>query len=177
MPVAIAGTMHKGKPNFMAVGWVTRVNANPPMIAIGIHQSHATHESIVENKAFSLNIPGRDLIVKTDYSGLVSGKKNDKSDVFEVFYGENKSAPLIKEAPLCLECSIVDTMKLPTNTIFVGEITGAWCDEDCLAENGTPDYKMADAFLLTMPDNRYWSMGEFSGKAWSIGSSYKSEEK
>lgn len=173
MPVAVVGTMLDGKPNFMAVGWITRANANPPMIAIGIHQSHTTHESIVQNKSFSLNIPGRKLIVKTDYVGIMPAKKENKSDVFEVFYGENQYAPLIKDASVCLECRLVETIKLPTNTMFIGEITEAWCDEDCLTENGIPDYKRADSYLLTMPDNTYWSMGESSGKAWSIGKSYK----
>jgi flavin reductase (DIM6/NTAB) family NADH-FMN oxidoreductase RutF len=31
MPVVLVGATVKGKPNFMAVGWVSRVNANPPM--------------------------------------------------------------------------------------------------------------------------------------------------
>lgn len=175
MPVAVVGTILEGKANFMAVGWITRANANPPMIAVGIHQSHSTHDSIIQNKSFSLNIPGRKLIVKTDYAGIVPARKESKSDVFEVFYGENQYAPLIKDAAVCLECRLVETIKLPTNTMFIGEITGAWCDEDCLTDNGTPDYKKADSYLLTMPDNTYWSMGESSGKAWSIGNTYKTK--
>lgn len=34
MPVTLIGSMYKGKPNFMAAGWVSRVNANPPQIGI-----------------------------------------------------------------------------------------------------------------------------------------------
>ena len=26
----------------MALGWVSRVNANPPMIGVGVHKSHYT---------------------------------------------------------------------------------------------------------------------------------------
>lgn len=172
MPVAIVGTLIDGKPNFMTVGWVTRANANPPMIAVGIHQSHLTHDCIIKNKSFSVNIPGQKLMVKTDYVGLVSGKQNDKSKVFEVFYGENQYSPLIKEAAVSLECSLVEIVKLPSNTIFIGEITGAWCDEDCLTENKTPDYQKVECYFLTMPDNSYWCLGKYSGKAWSIGSTY-----
>ena len=49
MPVVLVGAMIKGKPNFMAVDWVSRVNANPPMLAIGINKAHHTPEGIKEN--------------------------------------------------------------------------------------------------------------------------------
>ena len=39
----------------------------------------------------------------TDYCGLYSGRKVDKSRLFEVFYGELKTAPLIMECPVNLE--------------------------------------------------------------------------
>ena len=35
------------------------------------------------------------MVEKTDYCGLVSGGKSDKSGLFGVFYGEVKKAPLI----------------------------------------------------------------------------------
>ena len=40
MPMVIVGTKTGGKINYMAVGWVTRVNFNPPMIAVALG-SHA----------------------------------------------------------------------------------------------------------------------------------------
>ncbi|RPJ80727.1 MAG: flavin reductase family protein, partial [Deltaproteobacteria bacterium] len=33
MPMALVGSVVDGKANFMAVGWITRVNFKPPMIA------------------------------------------------------------------------------------------------------------------------------------------------
>jgi flavin reductase (DIM6/NTAB) family NADH-FMN oxidoreductase RutF len=172
MPMAIVGSMNKGKPNFMAVGWTTRANANPPMVSIGIGQSHLTHNCIMENKSFSLNIPEKNLLVQTDYVGIVSGAKTDKSDVFEVYFGKDKNIPLIKEAVISLECKLVDFIKLPTNTVFIGEITGAYCEEEYLNGN-SPDFQKMQCYFLTMPDNNYWSLGENLGKAWLIGNEYK----
>jgi flavin reductase (DIM6/NTAB) family NADH-FMN oxidoreductase RutF len=169
MPMSIIGAMNEGIPNFMAAGWITRANANPPMIAAGIGRSHLTHDCIMKAGAFSVNIPDERLLVRTDHVGLVSGRKNDKSKMFEVFYGDNKLAPLIHEAFLSLECRLQQAVELPTNTLFIGEITGAWCNDDCLSENGSPDYRKARAFMLTMPDNSYLGLGEYLGKAWSIG--------
>lgn len=172
MPVTLIGSMYKGKPNFMAAGWVSRVNANPPQIGIGIHQSHATIEGIEENKTFSICFPNKDLLVKADYVGIASAKKTDKSHVFDVFYGNIKTAPMIQEAPLCIECNLVHTYKGPTNTFFIGEIQGVHAEKSLL-QDGKISPKAMDYLFLTMPDNNYWSLGESVGKAWSIGKQYK----
>jgi len=47
MPVVLVGTRVEGKVNFMAVGWISRVNARPPMVAIGINKAHHTPKGIL----------------------------------------------------------------------------------------------------------------------------------
>lgn len=175
MPVTLLGTNVKGKANFMALGWVSRVNANPPMIGVGVHKSHYTPEGIKENGSFSVNFPGVKLVRETDYCGLVSGKKTDKSDMFEVFYGELETAPMVKECTLNLECRLVETLEFPTNYFFVGEIIAAYSEEQYLTQ-GKPDIKKMESLLLTMPDNSYWAVGDYVGEAWTIGKSLKEKE-
>jgi len=173
MPVVLAGTLVDGKPNFMAVGWVMRANAQPPMIALGIGRSHHTPRGIRACGTFSVNVPCAELVEKVDYCGLVSGEKVDKSALFTVFYGGEKTAPMIEECPLCLECRLVREVELPTNSVFIGEITGAYADGAVLAE-GRVDITKLDPLLLSMPDNRYWRLGDFAAKAWSCGAALKS---
>jgi flavin reductase (DIM6/NTAB) family NADH-FMN oxidoreductase RutF len=168
MPVVLVGTQVAGKANFMTVGWCARANANPPMIVCGIGNHHFTPKGIAETKAFSVNIPSAGLLEKTDYCGLVSGEKVDKSGVFEVFYGSLKTAPMIKECPVSLECRLVQTVPLPTNSLYIGEIVGAYADGRIIKE-GKPDFPEIDPLFLTMPDNRYWTLGKYAGDAWSAG--------
>lgn len=168
MPVVLVGTQISGKANFMAVGWCSRVNFSPPMIACGIGNHHYTAKGISETKTFSVNIPSIDLMEKVDYCGLVSGEKTDKSSVFDIFYGSLRTAPMIRECPICLECRLVQAVPLPTNTIFIGEISEAYADERVIRD-GKPDYAIFKPFLLTMPDNHYWKLGEGAGEAWSAG--------
>jgi flavin reductase (DIM6/NTAB) family NADH-FMN oxidoreductase RutF len=168
MPVTLVGCLLKGKANIMTAGWVSRVNASPPWIGVGINRSHATAEGIIENKTFSICFPNRADILKTDYCGIVSGKKVDKSSLFTIFYGDLKTAPMIDEASLNLECSLVHTIEGPSNFFFIGEIKGAYASLKCL-EDGNINPAKADFLLLTMPDNTYWSLGESVGQAWSIG--------
>ncbi|HUL62821.1 MAG TPA: flavin reductase family protein [Methanocella sp.] len=168
MPIVLVGTQAMGKANFMAVGWVSRANASPPMIAVMINKSHYTTPFIVENGTFSVCAPSAGMREKVDYCGLVSGEKVDKSKLFDVFYGALKTAPMIRECPLCIECRLVKAVELPTNDIFIGEIAASYADARCLTD-GKPDFKKVDPLLLTMPDNGYWTLGARVGKAWSDG--------
>jgi flavin reductase (DIM6/NTAB) family NADH-FMN oxidoreductase RutF len=170
MPVTLVGTEVEGKANFMAVGWISRVNGNPPYIGMGIHKNHYTAKGILENGAFSVNFPSAGMIDETDYCGLVSGRKEDKSELFEVFYGQMEAAPMIKACPLNLECRLVNTIEFPTHYFFVGEILEAYAEEKYLTE-GKPDIKKMEPLLLTMPDNSYWTVGDYKGEAWKTGKS------
>jgi flavin reductase (DIM6/NTAB) family NADH-FMN oxidoreductase RutF len=168
MPVTLLGTLVDGKADFMALGWVTRVNANPPMIGCGVGRHHHSIRGIEENRTFSINFPSAEMIKKTDYCGLVSGKDVDKAALFSVYYGELVTAPMITECPLSFECRLQTTVENPTNNLYIGEIIASYTEEKYLTE-GKPDIKKLNPLLLTMPDNRYWTVGEYAGDAWSIG--------
>ena len=71
-----------------------------------------------------------------------------------------------------MECRLVDSVKLPTNELFIGEIVAAYCEQRYMTD-GKPDIKKIEPFTLTMPDNRYWKVGESVGRAWSIGTELK----
>jgi len=172
MPVSIVGAMCNGKENYMAVGWITRANGNPPMIAIGIGNKHLTWKGIVENGEFSVNFPAAKDLLKTDYIGLISGAKEDKSRLYTAHYGDLKKAPLIEECPLSLECKLVEKINLPTHTLFVGEIIGVYADKEYM-DNNNFNYEKAGAFFLTMIDNTYWSFGKKIGNAWKDGKTFK----
>jgi flavin reductase (DIM6/NTAB) family NADH-FMN oxidoreductase RutF len=176
MPVTLIGSVVQGRPNFMAAGWVTRVNATPPYVATGINKAHFTTLGVRENRSFSINLPSADLVMETDYCGFVSGQKADKSKIFEIFYGELKSSPMIQKCPLCMECRLVDIYEMPTNNLFIGEISGVYSEEKYLTE-GQLDFKKMNLMILTMPDNHYWAIGDHVGDAWNIGRSLKPEEK
>lgn len=172
MPVTLLGAMVEGKPNFMALGWVTRVNMNPPMIGCGLANHHFTNKGILENKTFSINFPSADQIEITDYCGIASGKNENKGGLFDVFYGELKTAPMISECSLSLECRLIQVVENPTHNFYIGEIVGSYTEEKYLTQ-GKPDITKMNPLLLTMPDNRYWTVGTHAGDAWSIGKKLK----
>jgi flavin reductase (DIM6/NTAB) family NADH-FMN oxidoreductase RutF len=164
----ILGTHLNGKVNFMALDWLTRVNYQPPMLGICVNQNNASSTAIKDTREFSVNVPSEDMTEITDYAGVVSGKNVDKSRLFPVFYGELKAAPMITSCPITIECQLVETVQLPTNNFFIGEIFQIYSEERFLSE-GKPDVKKIKPFLLTMPDNRFWSIGKKIGNAWKDG--------
>lgn len=167
MPVVLVGSNVNKEPNFQAVAWVTRVNYEPPMIAISLGNDHYTNIGILENKTFSVNIPGEKLVKQTDYCGIVSGHKVDKSTVFDVFYGELKTAPMIKECPAAMECILIDTVELKGDMLFIGEVIAIYSEKKYL-KGGFPDIKKVKPFLLSSPDS-YYSVGRKVAKAWDAG--------
>jgi flavin reductase (DIM6/NTAB) family NADH-FMN oxidoreductase RutF len=172
----LLGTHVRGRVNFMALDWLTRTNYDPAMLGICVNNGHASNQAIRETGQFSVNVPTVDMVEVTDYCGIASGNKDDKSKLFEVFYGELKEAPLITVCPLNIECRVVQTVDLPTNTFFIAEIVTIFSEEKCLTGN-KPDVKKIRPFLLTMPDNRFWSVGEHVGNAWKDGVKFREKLK
>lgn len=175
MPVGLVGAMVDGKANFMTAAWFTRVALAPPLLGVSISNRHHTSRGIAETGMFSLCIPGRGMVAATDYCGLVSGKNVDKAGLFEVFHGEVGGPPMIRECPLCLELAVTRTVDLVAGTFFIGEITAAHAHADVLTD-GRPDMAKIDPLLLTMPDNRYFALGEVVGAAWKDGKKLKGEK-
>ncbi|HEX9113429.1 MAG TPA: flavin reductase family protein [Nitrospirota bacterium] len=168
----LLGSHVNGKVNFMALDWLTRVNYQPAMIGICVSTGHATNGGIRASGEFSVNVPSADMVTITDYCGITSAKSSDKSSLFDVFYGELKAAPLIANCPLNIECKLIQTVDLPTNTFFIGEIRNIYSEERFMTD-GKPDPKKMRPFLLTMPDNRFWALGEQVGNAWKDGLKFK----
>ena len=52
----------------------------------------------------------------------------------EIYYGQLKSAPLIKDSPVNVECRVVEKVALPTTYLFVGEVVGVHAEESLLKE-------------------------------------------
>jgi flavin reductase (DIM6/NTAB) family NADH-FMN oxidoreductase RutF len=175
LPVSIFGANVKGKPNFMAISWFTRVNGKPPLFAAGINKGHYSNAGIRESGAFSINIPSVDKVKITDYCGIYSGKEVDKSALFDVFYGELKTAPMISQCPVCIECRLKDVVDLPTHNLFIGEAVAAYTEHRFLTE-GRPDIVKMRPFVLSLGEDSYWSIGEQVGKAWSDGKEFNPRE-
>ena len=169
----VLGCKVNGKENYITIAHVGIMNhGTPQYLSFGISKTHFSNQGIIENKAFSVNIPDRKLMVETDYVGIVTGKNTDKSIVFESFYGESENAPLIKNCPVSMECRLYKTLDFETHDIFIGEIVETYADESVLTD-GKIDISKVDPLLFDMSSIKYWSLGEQAGSAWNAGKQMK----
>jgi flavin reductase (DIM6/NTAB) family NADH-FMN oxidoreductase RutF len=165
-PTVLAGTMVKGKPNFIAIAHIGIMTLTS--ISLGINKSHYTNEGIKECKTFSVNIPSENLVAQTDYCGLVSGRKADKAKLFNVFYGDLGNAPMIEECPIAMECTLHSIVDLKSHEVFIGEIINTYVDEALLV-NEKVDIARLRPLLFDMSSKKYWSLGGEIAPCWSVG--------
>ena len=117
------------------------------------------------------------MVEKIDYCGIVSGKEIDKSEVFDVFYGDLKTAPMVNLSPLNLECEVVKIFKIMElveieegHEVFIGKVVNAYADEAYLAE-GIPDITKFKTYTYSLKN--YWKVGEKLAPAFEIGKKYE----
>jgi flavin reductase (DIM6/NTAB) family NADH-FMN oxidoreductase RutF len=164
-----SGAVVAGKPNYLAVACFAVLSQLPPIVSIALYKGHYTVTGIKENETFSVNIPSLDMVEETDYCGMISGHRVDKSKLFDTFYGELKTAPMIRECPLSVECNVSQVMESGNNLIFMGEIVAAYADESVLTD-GTPDIRKIDPLILFRTDYRSWHFGPVIAQAYHAGS-------
>jgi flavin reductase (DIM6/NTAB) family NADH-FMN oxidoreductase RutF len=172
MPTVIVGAMVDGKPNFMTAAFCAIVNTRPPTVACGLNPKHRTCRGMVENGCFSINLPELHQVEITDYCGLCSGDRVDKSQLFRTFSGELPGAPMIEECAVTAECRLVHSHPLAIDTIYVGEIVSVHAEERALTD-GQLDWQKLRPLLFTFPDGAYWRMGERLAKAWDVGKGFR----
>lgn len=174
MPVVIVGSEVDGKINYNTIAHVGIIDHG--MLSISMGKIHYSNQGIKKNMTLSINFPSENMVKKADYVGIVSGAKSDKSGVFESFRGALKGAPMIKEAPLNMECEVVEILDRPEFDVFLVKIVNTYCDEEVLTD-GKIDYSKVKPFFYDMPRFRYWHLGNEIARSYTIGKEYREGDK
>ena len=166
LPTTLVGALVNGKPNYITIAHVGIMDLGS--VSLGMSKVHYTNAGIKANGTFSVNIPSVKMVKETDHCGLVSGKTEDKSALFKTFYGKLKSAPMIEECAVNMECELIKTIDFPTHDVFIGKIAATYCDKAVLTE-GVVDFGKVQPILFVMNDRSYWKLGDKFAKAWDVG--------
>ena len=174
LPITLVGAIIGGKPNFLTIGYFAILSHLPPIVSVSLYKSHYTVKGIKENGAFSVNFPSADMVKITDYCGIVSGRKVDKSNLFKSFYGQLKTAPMIEICPLNFECQLLQTTKAGKNLIFLGEVLSVYANKEILSEGeSVPDILAIDPLVLYGAVYHSWKFGPEIAGAYRIGKKLK----
>ncbi|MHA2272154.1 MAG: flavin reductase family protein [Candidatus Hodarchaeales archaeon] len=176
IPIALVGSLVHEKPNFEEIGDVGLMGINPPIVFVSSGKDHYTNIGILENETFSINFPPTTLLAKTDYCGIVSGHDVDKSQLFEVFFGELETTPMIQECPVNLECKVIKEFSIQHRQIFVGDVVQTYVNAEFVTEvdgrKRIADLTKLDPIMYAL-DNRYYKIGEPIGVGYQEGKQIK----
>ena len=175
-PVWIVGTYDKeGKPNVMAVAWGGVCCSTPPCVTVSLRKATHSYASIVERKAYTINILSEKRIAEADYFGIASGRDRNKfvDTGLTAVTSDVVDAPYIAEASLVLECKLIHTHEIGLHTQFIGEIIDVKADEEVLDANGLPDIEKVRPMIYVPVTYAYYGIGHYLGKAYSIGKRFK----
>jgi flavin reductase (DIM6/NTAB) family NADH-FMN oxidoreductase RutF len=173
--VVLVGADVDGKADFVTVAWATIACGTPPFIAIALNKTRHSLKGIRQNMTFSVNVPSRELVRETDYCGLISGARTDKSKDcnFTVSYGEVAGAPYIEQCPVNIGCEAEHIVRLGSHYLIAGAVKEILVAEGCLVE-GKPDASKVVPFItLATPGLTYHTVGDSLGPAFRIGKEIK----
>jgi flavin reductase (DIM6/NTAB) family NADH-FMN oxidoreductase RutF len=168
-PVWIIGTFDQdGKPNIMTAAWTGICCSKPPCVYVSLQKVRYTYANIMNRKAFTVNVPSITQIKQADYAGMVSGKVVDKFEHTGLTPVTSNlvDAPYVKEFPVIMECKLVTTNDLGIHTMFVGEVMDVQVEEQLLDSDS---HVLIEKLGLVAYTGSYYALGDFAGKAFSIG--------
>jgi flavin reductase (DIM6/NTAB) family NADH-FMN oxidoreductase RutF len=171
-PVLIIGTYDsEGKPNIMNAAWGGIVCSNPPCISVSIREARLTYHNMQHSKAFTVNFPSEKFTKEADFVGIVSGRDFDKFEKCKLTHEKSTrvNAPIVKEFPYALECSLIKQVELGSHIIFIGEIIGMVADSNVLNSDKLIDIEKVKPIMYSYDNRAYYNIGTKVADAFSIG--------
>lgn len=169
--IVLAGAEVNRKPNYTTIG-AFGVVCEGPIFYISLKSTHHTTIGVKETGYFSVNIPSIDMIEKTDYCGMVSGKIADKSNLFTSFYDDLGNAPMISEAPMNFQCKVIENFSINGFDVFFGEIVSTFANDQCFTDGKLDPIKVSPTFLM---GPNYFSIGQKVGNIFREGNAIKAK--
>lgn len=155
--------------NVLTVSWTGTICSNPPMCYVSIRPERYSYDIIKRTGAFVINLTNRDLEYATDFCGVKSGRECNKFEMAKLTPQKSEfvDAPIILEAPVSIECRVVDMKPLGSHDMFIAEVVNVVVDDSYMQENGQLD--MAAMNLLAYNHGQYFDVSNPRGFfGWSI---------
>lgn len=165
MPVTVIGAMNGDKPTWTLVAHVGIIGHDRVLVSLAA--PHFINGVIRETKKLSINLVNAAMLPQVDIAGSVSGAKGDKSELFAFTMGD-AGTPIISDAPLTMECSVVDAYETPNFESFICTIDDTCVEEKHLTAEGKIDYGTMKPVLFQFPTYQYLQTGDVLGKCLSF---------
>ncbi len=151
VPYPLVVVVSGDPPNPSAYIFYGQFNEHPPIIAIGIKEKRHTYRMIKETGDFTVNFVSREILRAADASGMLSGRRHDKSHFFRWESSLTIKSPRIADSPFCLEVIYLREIPFTDHILLLGEVKKAWAKEGVKPE---------DFILASYKPMEYFSLGK-----------------
>lgn len=172
-PLIIVGAMNEEKPTWTLVAHTGILSHD--RISISLAKSHFINHLIKEYNKLSINLINQELLAQADYCGMNSGIKVEKSNVFD--YEVNSGIPIIKNAPLSMECEVESIVEIGDFENFILKVNCTYTEETNLNSEGELDIQKVNPVLFSMTSYEYLTLGEKKFKCLTLGQNIKKDGK
>ncbi len=150
--------------NVLTVAWTGTICSDPPMCYISVRKERFSHDIILKNMEFVINLTTEELASVTDWCGVRSGKDYDKIKEMKLHLEQAQvvKAPLLKESPLNIECKVVEIKELGSHDMFIANVVAIDAEEN-LIDKGTGAFQLNHAKPLAYSHGKYYGLGEKIG--------------
>lgn len=156
--------------NVFTVAWTGTICTNPPMCYISVRPERYSYDIIKKNGEFVLNLTTKDMAFAADWCGVRSGRDYNKFEEMGLTPGKALvvGAPIIEEAPVCIECRVKEIVPLGSHDMFIAEVVNVQADDRYLNPE-TGKLELDKANLLVYVHGEYFDTGKLVGKfGWSV---------
>ncbi len=149
VPVVLITCGIRERINVFSLNRIASCNAEPPMISISVRPTRASHDLIDQSGEFVVNIPRPEMELVSDFVGTTTMRDTDKwlETGLTQLPATHTQAPLIAECPVNIECRVVERLRLPSHSLFIGEVITLHADPAVLNKRNEVDFNLAKGGL------------------------------
>ena len=161
LPLVIVGAANGSKPTWTLVAHVGIMGLSRAIISLS--KDHYINGLIKQKNKLSINSVTEKMLPEADVTGILTGKEDDKSFLFEYSLGDH-GLPLITASPIVMECTVEHIYNTPGFDNFICTVDAAYAETECINSDGVVDFAKVSPILFEFPGYNYISMGKVLGK-------------
>lgn len=164
LPVVMVSCGNMEAANIVTVAWAGTICSDPAMVSISVRKERFSHQMLMENKEFVINLVTKDLVWACDYCGVKSGRDVDKFEQMNLtkLPSQVVKAPGISESPVNIECVVTEVKELGSHDMFIAKVVNVTVEDSYMNENGK--FELNSTNLVTYSHGEYFLLGEKVGK-------------
>lgn len=149
VPVVLITCGTGADTNVFTLNRIASCNAEPPMISISVRPNRASHGLIDKYGEFVVNIPWPVMEFISDFVGSTTISETDKWT--ETGLTRRRATkvkpPLLSQCPVNIECRVVDSLRLPSHSMFIANVVALHAVDAVLNERNEVDFSLAKGGL------------------------------